>query len=73
MQVFLVDVASVQGAVHSSKFVSVNHYPRKFNTPQKKTLTSWAQHKKTLQQTIAFLDRRQIKRPETLIKSQEEL
>ena len=40
MQVFLVDVASVKGAIHSSKFVSVNHYTREFNIPQKKKNTN---------------------------------
>ena len=32
---------------------SVNHHLRQFNIPEKKTLTSWAQHE-TLQETIAF-------------------
>ena len=48
------DVASVF-------FLPVNHYLREFNILQKKkkkkTLTSWAQHDKTLQETIAFPDK----------------
>ena len=52
MQFSIVDVASVF-------FLPVNHYPREFNILQKKkTLTTWAQHDKTLQETIAFLDKR---------------
>ena len=51
MQFSIVDVASV--------FLSVNHYPREFNTTQKKkTRTSWAQHDKTLEETIAFPNKR---------------
>ena len=34
-----------------------NHYPRQFNIPQKK-LMSWAEHDKTLQETITFTDKR---------------
>ena len=34
-----------------------NHYLKEFNIPQK-TLTSWAKHDKTLQETIAFADKR---------------
>ena len=43
-----------------SFFLSVNHYPREFNILQKKkkTLTSWAQHDKTLKETVAFPDKR---------------
>ena len=56
MQFSMVDVVSVF-------FLSVNHYPREFNILQKKTknkknLTIWAQHDKTLQETIAFPDKR---------------
>ena len=53
MQFSIVDVASV------SFFLSVNHYPREFDIQQKKKkLKSWAQHDKTLQETIAFPDKR---------------
>ena len=58
MQFSMVDVVSVF-------FLSVNHYPREFNILQKKktkknkkNLTIWAQHDKTLQETIAFPDKR---------------
>ena len=50
MQLSIVDVASV--------FLSVNHDPREYNILQKKKNTSWAQHDKTLQETIAFRDKR---------------
>ena len=57
MQVFLVDAASVSGAIHSSKFVSVNHYPREFNIPQKKNKTKQniaVNHRIPWQKKIAF-------------------
>ena len=41
MQFSIADVASVEGAIHSLKFGSVNHYPREFlNIPPKKKCTN---------------------------------
>ena len=38
-------------AIHSSKFGSVNHYLRE----KKKTVTTWAQHDKTMQKLLHLL------------------
>ena len=59
MQFSIVDIASVQGAIYSSKFGSVNHYLREFNIPPKKKNTNklcpeW----QNITETIAFADER---------------
>ena len=53
MQFSTADEALVYAAIHSSKFISVNHYPWEFNTPQ---TTSWAQRDTTLQENVTFSD-----------------
>ena len=56
MQFSIVDVASVK--VQSIlRNLDLKSPPKEFNIPQK-TLTSWAKHDKTLQETITFADKR---------------
>ena len=56
MQFSIVDVASVK--VQSIlRNLDLKSPSKEFNIPQK-TLTSWAKHDKTLQETIAFADKR---------------